>query len=265
MLAPYYSSGDMQSLRARLTELVNAVSTAEPDNERAQTVIGNLEQWAEDLHRTTKELLRDAVKSRSHFTIHLFQWIQGVTEILLVASNAPACDDRSQRELRNHAGWLIATLDWVPEDQESVRFAENLQLTEILFESATNAQRHGCEELAEEIRRSLVSWAFKGGRYTKGGRVLAKALCGGAALALRGHAGAVDALRAEIGRHLQSKWVPEPKALAHGADGMRREAQRAGEPGYTSSRIDRAMARIDYERLVALLEEIADTLSRPAH
>ena len=68
-LAPYFSSGDMESLRSRLTDLVNAVSAAEPDNENAQTVIRNFEQWADDLHRTAKEVLLEAIAARSHFTI----------------------------------------------------------------------------------------------------------------------------------------------------------------------------------------------------
>ena len=168
MLAPYYSSGDMHALRVQLTELVNAVSQAEPDDANAHTVIRNFEEWADGLHRTTKELLLAAIAARSHFTIHMFQWIQGVTEILLVASNAPACDPRSQTELRSHARWLIATLDWMPADQESVKFVETFQLTETLFEAAMDARRRGGDENAQEIGSTLLSWAFKGGRYITG-------------------------------------------------------------------------------------------------
>ena len=156
LLAPYYSSGDMQSLRAQLTYLVNAVSEVEPDNENAKTFIRNFEQWADGLNRTTKELLLEAIVARSHFTIHMFQWIRGVSEILLVASNAPACDHHSQKELRSHARWLIATLDWIPKDQESVTFVETFQLTETLFNAAMDARSHGCGENAEEIGRILL-------------------------------------------------------------------------------------------------------------
>ena len=264
MLAPYYSSGDMQSLRVQLTELVNAVAAAEPDNENAHTVIRNFEEWADGLYRTTKEVLLEAIAARSHFTIHMFQWIQGVTEILLVASNAPACDRHSKEGLRSHAGWLIATLGWVPEDQETVTFVETFQLTEILFEAAMDARSRGCDDNAGDIGRMLLSWAFKGGRYITGWGVLERGLCGCAALASTGDAGAVDALKTEIRRHLESDRAPQPEILAHGAAGLRRAADRAAGPRYASSRIDHAMARLDYRTLVPLLEEIAEMLSPPA-
>ena len=149
-LGPYYSSSELQGLRVRLTHVVNATLDAEADDERAKTVIRNFEQWADGLHRPTKELLLEAIAARSHFTIHMFQWIQGFNELLLVASHAPACDRHSQRELRSHARWLIATLDWVPEDEDSVKFVETFELTEILFESALDARQ---SRLRRERRR----------------------------------------------------------------------------------------------------------------
>lgn len=259
-LAPYFSSGDAESLRAQLTDLVNAVSAAEPDNESAKTVIRNVEQWADGLYRTTKELLLKAVAARSHFTIHMLQWIQGVTELLLALSNASACDPRSQRELRSHARWLIATLDWIPNDEKSVTFAENFQLTEILFESALDAKGRGCEENADEIARTLLSWTFKGGRYINGWGVLERGLSGCASLALSGEADAVDALKAGIEYYLQCDHAPESEVLAHAARGLREQADTIHGPGYRVSRIDHAMARLDYRARRGLLNELADML-----
>ena len=260
-LAPYYSSSDLQSLRVSLTELVNAVSAAEPDDENAQTVIRNFEQWSDGLHRTTRELLLPAIAARSHFTIHMFQWIQGVTELLLLASNAPACDRRRQEKLRSHARSLTATLDLIPADEDSVKFVETFQLTETLFEAAMQTRRRDCDENAEAIARILLSWAFKGGRYITGWGVLERALCGCLALALTGRDGAVDELKTAIAQHLHRDRVPAPEVLAHGAAGLHRRTQGAAVPGYTHSTIDHAMARLDYNLLAPLLEEIADMLS----
>lgn len=53
-LGPYYSSTSTQSLRARLTTLVNAISEAESDNEDAKTAIRNIEQWADDIYQTER-------------------------------------------------------------------------------------------------------------------------------------------------------------------------------------------------------------------
>ena len=241
--------------------MVNTVLAAEPDDESAKTVIRNFEQWADGLHRTTKEVLLKAVAARSHFTIHMLQWIQGVTEFLLALSNASACDRHSQKELRSHARWLIATLDWIPRDEKSVTFAENFQLTEILFESALDAKGRGCEENAAESARSLLSWTVKGGRYINGRGVLERGLCGCASLALSGEAGAVDALKAGIEHHLQSDHAPEPDVLAHAARGLREQADRIHGPGYRTSAIDHAMAELDYRARRRLLKELADMLS----
>ncbi|QOJ09662.1 hypothetical protein [Nitrosomonas sp. H1_AOB3] len=140
-LGPYYSSTSMQSLRSRLTALANAISEAQPDNTDAQSVIRNIERWADGLYQTEKELLLEAVKAKSHFAFDMIHWITGVTEILLAVSNAPACDHHSQEELRKHARWLIATLTWIPDDKDTVTFVENFQMTETLFEAAVNVNR----------------------------------------------------------------------------------------------------------------------------
>ena len=264
-LAPYYSSSEMRGLRVQLTELVNALSAAEPDTPGAQTVVHNLKDFADGLYRTTRQLLRDAIASRSHFTIHMFQWIRGVTEILLVASNAPACGIHEREELRSHARWLIATLDWIPGDQESVTFVETFQLTETLFEAAMDARVRGCDENAREIGGSLLSWAFTGGKYMNGLSVLERALCGCAALALSGHARAVDELKTGIDRNLRGEQAPEAEVRAHAADGIRRQTIRIAGPRYASSAIDRAMSDIGHRALMPLLGEIADMLSPEEH
>ena len=128
-LGPYYSSTSTESLRFRLTDLVNALSQEPEDHEGAQSVIRNIEQWADDLHQPTKALLLAAIGAKSHFTITVFQWIAGVTELLLFLSNVPACAPHTREELRKHARGLIATLTWIPDDKESVTFAENFMVT----------------------------------------------------------------------------------------------------------------------------------------
>ena len=56
----------------------------------------------------------------------------------------------------------VATLDWIPSDEDLVTFVENYQLTETLFESALDARQRGCDENAQQIARILLSWSFKG-------------------------------------------------------------------------------------------------------
>ena len=207
-LGPYYSSTSMQSLRSRLTALANAISKAPPDNTDAQSVIRNIERWADGLYQVEKELLLEAVKAKSHFAFDMIHWITGVTEILLAVSNAPACDQHSQQELQKHARWLIATLTWIPDDKESVKFVENFQMTETLFEAAVNARNRGFDEIAKEIGENLLSWTFKGGRYQTGWGVLGRGLSGLAALALMGGDEELAGLRTAIAARVSGESAP---------------------------------------------------------
>ncbi len=260
-LGPYYSSTSTDSLRFRLAGLVNALCDKEDDDEDAQSVIRNLEVWADGLYRPTKDLLLAAIDKRSHFTLVMMQWIRGVTEILLVLSNAPACSRDGQRELRNHALWLIATVTHVPEDKETITFVETCQLTEILFEAGLNARNHGCEEVAREIADYLLSWTFQGGRYMTGWGVLERGLCGCAALALTGNDGDVDALKASIRGRLKGDRALEQDILKQAARGIRERADRLLAQGYWSSSIEAAMSQLDNRVLRPLLNEISSILA----
>ena len=262
-LGPYYSSTSMESLRVRLTTLLNALAEEQPDNEDAQSVIQNIEQWADGLHETTKELLLAAISARSHFTIAMIQWITGVTDILLALSNARPCDRHSQEELRKHARWLIATLTWIPDDKESVTFVKNFQLTEALFEAAMDARNRGCDEVSKEIGQYLLSWTLKGGRYITGLGVLERGLCACAAFALTGNDRDVDSLKAGIRAHVQGDRAPDQEVLEHAARGIRKRADNPPERGHWSSRIELAISQSDCRTLAPLLNEIADILFPP--
>ena len=111
-------------------------------------------------------------EARSHFTFEMIHWICGITEILLAVSSVPACDDRSQKKIREHARWLISTLTWIPDDEETVTFVENFQMTETLFRAAMDARARSCNKMANEIATILLSWTFKGGRFQTGWGVL---------------------------------------------------------------------------------------------
>jgi len=56
-LGPYYSATSMEALPARLVALTNVVAGAEAQDESAQQVISNLEDWADGMYQSEKELL----------------------------------------------------------------------------------------------------------------------------------------------------------------------------------------------------------------
>lgn len=260
-LGPYYSSTSLQSLRSRLTTLVNAILEADSDNEDAQTVTRNIEQWADGIYQTEKELLLEAIKAKSHFTFDIIHWIAGITEILLAVSNAAVCDDHTRDELQKHARWLIATLTWIPDDKETVTFIENFQMTETLFEAAINAHNRGCDEIAKEIGEILLSWTFKGVRYQTGWGTLDRGLCGAAVIALMGGDGWTTELMTSVEAKLSEESAPEQDIRDRAAREIRERAARLYRDGHWSSRIEMGIAHADHEELRPLLEEIAQSLS----
>ena len=261
-LGPYYSSTSMQSLRSRLTALANAISEAPPDNLNAKSIIRNIECWADGVYQTEKELLLEAVKARSNFVFDMIHWITGVTEILLVVSNAPACDHHSREELRKHARWLIATLTWIPDDKDTMTFVENFQMTETLLETAVDARDCGCDEIAKEIGEILLSWTFKCGKYQTGWEILERGLCGLAAFALMGEDEHVSELRKAIITHLSGEWALLSQEIRdRAARGIIAGSVSLSRGGHWSSRINMVVARADHQKLRPLLEEIAGLLS----
>ncbi|SDP70154.1 hypothetical protein [Desulforhopalus singaporensis] len=260
-LGSYYSSTNVQSLRAQLVTLVNAISEAEADNEDVQTVIRNIEQWANNLYQTEKELLLEAIKAKSHFTFDIIHWITGVTEILLAVSNAEVCYPRTRDELRKHARRLINTLTWIPEDMETVTFIENFQITEILFKAAMDAHNRGIDEVAKEIGEILLFWTFKGGRYQTGWGVLERGLCGAAVFALLSGGERIIDLMISIEKLLSGKTAPEQEVRDRAARQIRDRATSLYRKGHWSSLIEMEIAQADHEKLRLLLEDIAEILS----
>jgi hypothetical protein len=261
-LAPYFSSTSATSLRARLTSLVNEALEAQEDNTRAAEVIANIEVWADQLYIEQKELLLLAVNKRSGFTFDVLHWAVGISEILIALSTAAACPDRIKPELQKHALWLVSTLSFLPDDEESVSFAENYSVTELLFEAAEAGFGRDCVGYYEGCKGLLMSWARKGGRNETGWHILETATYGLVALTVNEESPqSVVSLKAKFAAMLASDGAPPPDIRDRTARELRRSAQeyRRADIGY--SRIDRALARRDQAAVNALLLELADMFS----
>jgi hypothetical protein len=261
-LAPYYSLTKTQVLADWLAALANELNKAEPGNRDAAAVLHNIEQWAEELYRSEKELLLVAIERRSQFTFDIIHWIAHVTKILVFVSGTPACDDHTQRELIKHARWLISVLSWIPEDRKIISFVENFQFTETVFEVALDAHARKCGEVYEAARDILTTWAMRGDRHKTGWAILERSIYGLATLALWGEAADEGPrLRAALAASLGEKDAPNQELRDHAARNIRRRAQTLHRPDHWSSRIENAMARVDHAKLQALLQSLADVLS----
>ena len=259
-LAPYYSATRSDVLRGWLTELTSEVMVAKEDDEAAQRVIGHIEQWADGLYQTEKEILLVAIQKRSHFTFDIVHWIAHITKLLLAVSNAPACKDYTRDELRKSALWLISVLSWVPDEKEATAFLENFQMTEILFEVAIDAHNRGCNEVSAQVRTLLLSWTFNAGRHEIGWAILERGCYGLATLELIQEKDG-SALLAAISDHLAKTNAPNQAIRDRAAREIRECAETLYRDGHRSSRIERSMNQVDATNLRPLLWEIANRLS----
>ena len=261
-LAPYYSATNAQGLTVLLSQLVNAVTDAPADDADARRVIDNFEEWADGLYQTERDLLLQAIEKRSHFTFDMIHWITAVTTMLVAVSNAAACSEHRQQKLRKHAAWLIAVLNWVPDDEETVNFIESFEMTNTLFNAAVDAHRRGYPELADNIGKMLLSWMFKAGRYQTGWAILERSVYGLVTLALLADDAAAEIrLKAEISARMTAGGLPDKELRDHAALEIRRLAASLYEIRNSSSAIEHRMAQADHEKLQPLLEEIADLIS----
>jgi|GEM_PF-618649 len=261
-LAPYYSCSSTQSLQVWLTDLVNVLVEAKEDNEQAQVIIRNIEKWAGGLYQPEKELFLLAIEKKSHFTFDIIHWIAHITKLLLVVSNAPACDDYTRNKLRKHALWLVSVLSWVPDDQETVAFVETFQMTETLFEVAMDAYQRNCIEISKQVHDLLLSWAFKAGKYQIGWAILERSMYGLATLVLaKNDDKECERLKGAILDRLEKEGAPNQEIRDRTARDIRQRAATLYREGHWSSRIENAMIQVNHEKLRSLLEDIANLLS----
>lgn len=257
-LASYYSGTSNDTLMAWLTQLTNAVSEADADNEDAKNIIDHIEQWSDNLYQTEKELLLLAIKEKSGFTFDIIHWIVHITKLLLAVSCADACNEHNRKELRNAAHWLIYVLSWIPDDEETIKFVEAYRIADQIFEAAIDAKKRDCEETVIEIYNLLLSWTFKAGKHQTGWASLEQACCGLACLNI-----ILDLpdenLFSDIDEYLSKKDAPSIEIRSRTASDLHDEADKY-RTGYGHGAIDVAMAGIDQTRLRELLHGVADHL-----
>ncbi|MBV7555585.1 hypothetical protein KW841_24865 [Pseudomonas sp. PDM28] len=260
-LGPYFSSTSVSSLKGRLTSLVNQLLEASADNPRASAIIENIETWADQLYISGKELLLLAVQKRSSFTFDAISWVVGISELLNALSNAPACTEHLRDDLRRHAVWLVSTLSWLPDDRESVTFAENYSLTESIFAAASDGYRRDCLEFYESCKGLLIAWAKKGGRNETGWGILDTSVKSLVALAIdEGTQEAVAALKTQLREMLASEGAPSAEVRARAAANLARSANELRHIDAFDS-VDRTLAQQDHFTVRALLLEVAGILA----
>ncbi len=258
-LGAYYSRIAVTSFQNKKLLLANDVLNAEENDENAIRIINHIEQWADGLYQTEKDLLLLAIEKRSSLAHDIIHAINITTKILCMLTNAPACNAHNSDELKRHALRLISVLDLIPDKPEVISFVENHQVTKILFESAMEAHHRGCDELASQIRDLLLKWAFKAGKYQIGWAILERACCDLACLNIELDLNDDVLLQAIEEKVAQGGSPDELKLRFRASEAIREEADRYHDE-HPISAIEPAMEHVDQARLRTVLLRVAEKL-----
>lgn len=260
LLGPYFSSTDLQSLHSQLPSLVNAIAEADAGNESARLYMSHIDQWMDEAFITHRQLFERAVSVHSSFTTVLIQWISNVAEMLMFLSCAPACEDHLQDALRTHARRMVATLTFIPDDQDSVSVGEVHNLTETFYRCILVALKQDCNEVAGNIAGYLLSWTFKAGKYETGWGTLGLGLGALAVVALRQGEAHGRRLTEEVANRLAQANPPPEVSRQRAADQLLAYAAHPRNLDGAASSIEIGIARAEQEQLTPLLREIANLL-----
>lgn len=260
-LGPYFSSTSLSSLRTKLTDLANALLDAQPDDEAAETIAENFEEWAEGLYSGLKELLLLAIEKRSHFAFDLIHWVTGISEILVTVANAPATHQHTREELKKHASWLFGTLSWVPRDPETVAWVEHLSFTETVFSFALMSAGRNFDDGYDDAWRLLFNWGLEGGRRETGWGTLEHSLIALVALSLHADRQRGDFLKEQLKSALAKPEAPDQEIRDRTARRLREKAEAVRQRDFELRSVERVLAQNDRDQTRALLHEIANILS----
>lgn len=262
-LGDYYSTTSSTSFLQSLSALANAICDAEGGNKSASLIADNLAEWSDGIYENEKQIMLLAISNRSHFTFDIIHWIAHASKILMAVSTANACDENVAEKLKKNALWLVSVLSWCPKDEDSVKFLEAFQLTELHFETSMAARQFGDDAARKATRDHLLSWTMTAGAHQSGWAILERGCCGLAVLEGLNQQDGVD-LVAELSSELSKTDSPSVDMRRQAARGLRRQAMRLGSEGYSVRVIERAMHMVDEDRMRHLLLITADCLSPDA-
>ncbi|MDX0443300.1 DUF2254 domain-containing protein [Sinorhizobium medicae] len=260
-VAAYFSVAKSGSLGHWLTDLTNAVAAAPSGDPDARRVVHHIADWSNELHLSLRQIFVKALENRSGLTIDLVMWITHITTVLVAASKAPSADKRVSAEIRKNATSLLQTFGWIPNDKDTITFAENSQVTTHVFETGLAALKQGVEEVAETARDILMRWAFQGGQNEAGWAIFERSLKAIAVLSvLRENDQWDEWLKAKLAERLGKDAAPPMRERERTARALRDHVDNFDEDGYLLSVIEHVAARADRARLSALFTAIADII-----
>lgn len=265
ILSPYYSVANVTGFISRIKEIVNYLIDNKIEAESSKVIIRNVEKWADKLYQSQKEVLLVAANKRSSFIYDLIPWNVMVCEVLLALSESQLCDDYHSEKLKKHSIWLIATLSWIPEEQEVVTFVNNGSLVDSIFEAAMMGLSRNSPEFYDMCKKILEGWVKKTAQHVSTRSGFEDAIKSLVALTVK--EGTVDAQNKLLDKlkDILSKIKSPSKELREltARHLLRNTKDYRYRAGFYSS-VDIFLSQCDTDSTVALFTKVAEILNAEA-
>jgi len=259
-LSPYFSSTSYTSLRHLLTHLVNTLVRIE-HVEAGERIADHLAVWSEEIYAQQKKLVLASIEKQSQFSFDVIHWVTGITELLIAASRAPHTRKFARNKLEKNALWLFRTLSWIPSDQDTARFVENLSYRSEVFEMALKARRFDWPEGFDAAWNLAMKWALSAGKFHTGWGTLERWLSALCALSLWGEIDQSRRLKDDLVDQISKPDAPDQKMRDQAARGLRELALNIRQHDYEMDLVKRILASNDRRKTRKILRDVAYILS----
>ncbi|MEP8851752.1 hypothetical protein ABKU49_18945 [Enterobacter hormaechei] len=260
-LGPYYSVASNGGFIQQFKGLVNYLIDTKIDGDSPDNIVRNIEVWASKLFQSQKEVLLVAAQRRSFFIYDLIYWDVMVCQVLLILSESELCDEHHSEKLKKHSVWLIATLSWLPEEQEVVTFVNNGSFIDSIFEAAMMGLTLNSPDFYGMCKKILEGWVKKTAKHMSTRSGFEEALKSLVALTVR--EGTVDAeykLLEKVENILSEIKSPSKELREITARHLLRNAKTYRYRAGFYSPIDIFLSQCDADSIASLFTKIAEIL-----
>ncbi len=136
-LAPYYSENNSESFINFLSRITNEILLGEYENDEALNIVKNIESWAVDIDKDSREILLLSIENKSSLVFDILYLIKTVVECLLDLTNAKNLDIDTQKNLESMALSLVSVYLKIPTDETAIiyTYRENIDCLSINLRS----------------------------------------------------------------------------------------------------------------------------------
>lgn len=150
----------------------------ESNQQQIIKIIKNIEKWSDSIRWENRKLFKLALEHNSNFVRQLIDFISNVSRCLMALSTLEIVDKDLSSKLSENALGLMSIFSFIRENENTIMLLERVHFTDTIFKLAIDSYNYNLTEIAQKVRKILLSVGFRGQKVDDQNRILAKALGG---------------------------------------------------------------------------------------